>query len=164
MNQVKTMGQNLDFANIKDSFSKNYTKIKNVQISCIGNKEMSTTRTRTPFSKGEDNKLIQLVNLFGVENKNVWHIIAKHMDNRTVRQCRERYQLYLSEGFKKKEKWTTEEDDILLAKYSILGPKWKEMEKYLQGRNSYSIRNRYISLNRKKKKNINNYQNVNRYK
>lgn len=109
-------------------------------------------RTRCPFSKEEDKLLLELVNLFGIENKNNWHIIAFHMNGRSVRQCRERYQLFLSEEVRKKEKWTKEEDEILLSKYQILGPHWKKMEEFFNGRTSYNIKNRFISLNRKKRK------------
>lgn len=110
-------------------------------------------RTRFPFSLKEDQLLMQLVKQFGIDDKINWYIIAMHIEGRTARQCRERYQLFLSDGIKRKEKWTKEEDEILLEKYSILGPKWKKMEKYFQGRTSYSIKNRFISL---KKQNIKN--------
>lgn len=118
-------------------------------------------RTRFPFSLREDQLLIQLVKQFGIDDKINWYIIAMHIEGRTARQCRERYQLFLSDGIKRKEKWTKEEDEILLEKYSILGPKWKKMEKYFQGRTSYSIKNRFISLKKQKiKTELNKPQNT----
>ena len=70
------------------------------------------------------------------------------MKGRNARQCRERYKLFLSDGIKKKVKWTKEEDDILLSKYACFGPHWKMMEKFFIGRTSYNIKNRYASLQR----------------
>ena len=46
----------------------------------------------------------------------------------------------------KKEKWTEEDNNLLLSKYAIYGSKWKEMESYFKGRASYSIRNGYSFL------------------
>lgn len=130
--------------------------IKNTQIKTIdyNNKDIVKTRTRAPFNPVEDFQLIQLVKQFGNENKHTWHLIANQMKGRSARQCRERYQLYLTDKIKKNKKWEKEEDEILLSKYSILGPKWKKMEEYLKGRNSYSIKNRFISLSRKMKKEL----------
>lgn len=138
-----------DMQDASRSVSTNNQQIKSSPINQIDKKSKSKRRTRIPFNIVEDNLLLQLVDQYGIDKKKNWYLIAEHLEGRTARQCRERYQLYLSEGVKKKVKWTKEEDDILLSKYSILGPKWKEIEKYLQGRNSYSIKNRYISLSKK---------------
>lgn len=107
-------------------------------------------RKRFPFSKEEDNLLLSLVQFYGLQNKGVWNIIASHMKGRNVRQCRERYQLFLSQSVKKGEKWSAEEDQILLSKYEIYGPHWKKYEPFFVGRTSYSIKNRFKSLARPK--------------
>ena len=130
----------------------NFTKkTKKINVSKLDDKEPKN-RTRHPFSKKEDNLLMELVRLYDTSDKNNWYLIAYHMDGRSPRQCRERYQLFLSQGINKKVKWTKDEDDLLLSKYEILGPRWKKMEEYFPGRNSYTIKNRFISLNRKKKR------------
>lgn len=109
-------------------------------------------RTRTPFSKEEDDKLKELVNYYSnIEDNSKWYFIAGQIPGRTARQCRERFQLFLSDGIRRKEKWSKEEDEVLLQQYQILGPHWKAMEKFFIGRTSYSIKNRYISLNRHRK-------------
>lgn len=118
-------------------------------------------RTRFPFSAKEDQLLMQLVKQFGTDDKINWYIIAMHIEGRSARQCRERYQLFLCDGIKRKEKWTKEEDEVLLNKYSVLGPRWKKMEQFFQGRTSYSIKNRFISLIKQKNKNeLNKTQNT----
>ena len=120
---------------------------------CINNYyPLTKKRTRTPFTKEEDNKLKELVQLYScIEDKSKWYFIANQIPDRSARQCRERFQLFLCDGIRRKEKWTKEEDDLLLSKYSIIGPHWKSMEKFFVGRTSYAIKNRYISLNRQKK-------------
>ena len=126
------------------------------------NIDKKETRKRTPFSQLEDYQLKELVKMYGIEKPYVWDLISLYMKGRSARQCRERYKLYLDEGIKRKEKWTNEEDEILLSKYELLGPRWKLMEKFFPGRNSYSIKNRFISLKRKeknKKKSSNNNEN-----
>lgn len=109
-------------------------------------------RTRRPFSKKEDETLLELVGVYGTFDHNCWYAISYHMKDRSPRQCRERYQLFLSNGMKKKIKWTKDEDRLLLSKYETLGPRWKMMESFFDGRNSYSIKNRFVSLNRHKRK------------
>lgn len=68
------------------------------------------------------------------------------MDGRNVRQCRERFQFYLDEKTKNTERWSKEEDEILLSKFNELGPRWKLMEPFFVKRNMYSIKNRYKAL------------------
>ena len=104
-------------------------------------------KKRSPFSINEDQKLISLVEKYG-ENLSAWKCIASNMEGRNARQCRERYKLFLSDEFKKKVKWTKEEDNLLLSKYALYGSQWKSMESYFKGRTSNSIRNRYSCLQR----------------
>lgn len=118
----------------------------------IGKKDVPLKRAH--FSVLEDHQLKELVKLYGTEKPYVWELIASCMKGRSARQCRERYNLFLDEGIKKKEKWTSEEDEILLSKYQLLGPRWKEMEKFFTGRTSYNIKNRYSSLKRKEIKRL----------
>lgn len=51
-------------------------------------------RTRHPFSKIEDIHLLQLVRTY--VDKYIWYLIAYHI------KCRERHQLFLSQGIHKK--------------------------------------------------------------
>lgn len=108
--------------------------------------ENNIPRRRKPFSKQEDSHLLSLVKKYGT---NDWKKISLNMDGRSTRQCRDRYQLYLCETIKKKEKWTFLEDELLLAKYKLLGPQWKLIASFFKGRNMYMIKNRFRSLSKK---------------
>lgn len=129
------------------------TESSNQKNNQLSNKYQVKHRTRLPFSLKEDLLLLKLVKQFETDNNINWYFIANQIEGRSVRQCRERYQLFLSDGIKRKVKWTKEEDELLLAKYSIFGPKWKKMEEFFVGRTSYSIKNRFISLEKERKKN-----------
>lgn len=102
-------------------------------------------RLRIPFSKKEDALLLNLVKMFGESN---WQKIASMMNNRSVRQCRERWQNSLSPKILKKD-WTVDEDKLLLEKYNKFGAHWKLIESFFVGRTSYSLRNRFHSLKKK---------------
>ena len=133
-----------DMLNTKNEINVN----KSNQSSEIAPKRHINHKERKPFSKQEDILLKQLIEEYGVDN---WTEIAAHMKNRSVRQCRERWNNNLSQGISK-EKWTKEEDALILQKYEEFGSRWKIIELYFNGRTSYSIRNRYNSLIRIPKK------------
>lgn len=113
---------------------------------------------RNKFTLEEDKKLIELVdNKDGEIN---WVSIAEQMPNRNARQCRERYQNYLSPNIKKDD-WTEEEDELLLAKLKEFGNKWKMIADILGNRTSQQIKNRYQLLQRRRNRVKNPPQNVN---
>ena len=139
----------------------NYYKTLNQTPIDMNNQNLSQQReikrrTRNPFTKEEDQQILQLVQYFGSNDKNKWYIIASQMKGRSPRQCRERYQLFLSDGVRKNAKWSSEEDELLLSKYQLYGPHWKQLEQFFVGRTSYNIKNRFISLSRRKKPYDNN--------
>ena len=81
-----------------------------------------SNRKRKPkvaFTEKEDQALLALVQQYG--NKD-WTSIAKYMDSRTPRQCRERYNLYLRPDVKNTP-WTEEEDDLLIRLVAQYGSK-----------------------------------------
>ncbi|OHT17038.1 Myb-like DNA-binding domain containing protein [Tritrichomonas foetus] len=100
---------------------------------------IESRQKRMPFKPNEDARLRELVEKYGDMN---WAFVASQMPNRSVRQCRERWQNNLAAGVSKK-KWTKEEDELLNAKYSEFGPRWKFFESFFPGRTSYNIRNRW---------------------
>ncbi|KAK8888346.1 hypothetical protein M9Y10_039414 [Tritrichomonas musculus] len=91
----------LDFFDEKKKWK--VEKNENIQISD------ANARKRCPFSKEEDELLLSLVQYYGLQSKNVWNVIAGQMKNRIVRQCRERYQYFLTNDVKKGIKWSKEE-------------------------------------------------------
>lgn len=146
--QIPLIQSNLDQ---DDQFSCFFTISEDPQQSEIQKTDLKQ-RKRIPFTESEDRKLIELVQIYGIDKKKNWKLIANNMIGRNVRQCRERYNLFLSQNVIKKAKWTKEEEDLLLEKYEILGPHWKKMEVFFKGRNLYSIKNKFISLTKKMNK------------
>ena len=102
-------------------------------------------KARHKFSKEEDSKLLKLVEEFG---EHCWTYVAKYMDGLTPRQCRERYQDYLSPGIKN-QPWTVEEDNLLKQKYSEFGPKWTTIAKFFDARTDVNVKNRWTILNQR---------------
>ncbi|KAK8870710.1 hypothetical protein M9Y10_008597 [Tritrichomonas musculus] len=111
---------------------------------CIPEKEsvVSKPSKRMPFKPEEDQKLRELVEKYGDSN---WNLISSFMPNRSVRQCRERWNNNLSSNILK-DKWSPKEDELLKQKYYEFGPKWKLLEKFFPGRTSYNIRNRWACI------------------
>lgn len=100
---------------------------------------VSDSKKRRKFTGSEDACLLSLVQSMGARE---WNTIAKYMPDRTGRQCRDRYFNYLRPGFTNVS-WTSEEDQILLQQYQIVGPSWSNIEKHLPGRSANSIKNRW---------------------
>lgn len=97
---------------------------------------------RQKFTNEEDQKLLQLVSIFGTHS---WKRIAQHMLTRSTRQCRERYLNYLSPELKNGP-WTHSEDHILLTKVRQFGPCWSKISKFFPTRSDVNIKNRYSLL------------------
>lgn len=105
------------------------------------------------FTKKEDAQLIRLVKKYGVPN---WEEVSRHMQRRTARQCRDRYNNYLSDDFKKGS-WTESEDKIIISLYQKIGPHWLNISKSLPGRSGNDIKNRWHKTLVKR---INNFEKI----
>lgn len=92
------------------------------------------------FSQEEDQKLIELVNLYGENN---WGTITLFMQGRNIRQCRERWKHYLS-PYVSNAPWTEIEDQLLIQKYIEYGPKWKKIAEFFPKRTYINIKNRFL--------------------
>ena len=106
------------------------------------------TQKRNQFTQLEDMKLKSLVNTFGEKN---WETISQHMQNRTARQCRDRYKYYLA-PFINSEPWTYEEELKLEVLVSVFGKKWCIIRRYFNGRTEINLRCHYSLLERRKEK------------
>lgn len=106
------------------------------------------------FTKEEDEKLYSLVEKYG---ENEWALISSHMENRNPRQCRERWKNCLNPKFST-NKWTKEEDNLLLEKFKEIGNHWNKITQYFPNRSMYSVRNRIIKINKNIIYNRNAYQ------
>jgi hypothetical protein len=102
---------------------------------------------RIPFTQDEDTNLRKLVQLFGV---NHWNAISSFMNNRSPRQCKERYQNYLSPEIQNLP-WTPEEVSKLMFLVTIYGSKWKYLTSHFPGRSENNLKNNWNSFSISKK-------------
>ena len=100
---------------------------------------------RTHFTPEEDEKLKELVHRHGT---NSWIVVAANLPSRTARQCRERYNMYLSPNVDKSP-WTSEEDRLLLRKVQEFGSKWAKIRGWFGNRTVNNIKNRWNTVIRR---------------
>lgn len=106
---------------------------------------------KSKFTPEEDNLLKQLVSKFG---ENDWNRVSELMPHRNVRQCKERWTNYLSPKVCN-DPWTEEDDALLLQKYNEYGAKWVRIALCFPNRTDSNVKNRYLVLSRRSKKNDN---------
>ena len=94
------------------------------------------------FTEYEDNCLRCLVQQYGTKD---WVIISKIIGNKTPRECKDRWEGYLNPKINNRS-WTLEEDMLLAQKFGELGPKWKRIACFFNGRSDCSVRNRWNYL------------------
>ena len=122
--------------------------LQNSHAAVQNNAAQKPTISRRKFSHEEDEKLKSFVDTFG---ENDWHNIATHMGNRNARQCRERWKHYLSPNVSTGP-WTESEDQLLNEKYNEFGPQWSRISKFFPNRTDITVKNRWISLHGKSRK------------
>jgi hypothetical protein len=103
---------------------------------------------KAKFTRNEDLRLCELVETIGMTN---WPKIASLMPDRNARQCRERYRNYLDPDLRW-DRWTPEEDKLLIAKFRDLGPRWNTIGQFFVNRSDNALRNRWQQLSRRKMK------------
>lgn len=99
---------------------------------------MSRVQKR-PFTFDEDRQLLQLICIHGAHN---WAEVASHLENRTPKQCRERWVGHLNPSINKGP-WTYDEDLTIAIKHKELGNKWAEIARHLPGRTDTLVKNRW---------------------
>lgn len=97
---------------------------------------------RRRFSKEDDAILLEAVEELGTED---FHLIQERLPHWSIRQLKDRYRNYLNPDLNQSE-WTPEEDSLLIALYSQIGPKWAQMVPRFQHRSGVNIKNRHAIL------------------
>lgn len=100
----------------------------------------------------EDDRLTNEINAFldvGAEVN--WSIVAKCIEGRTAKQCRERWRCNLDPQINKNE-WSVEEDMLIINLQRELGNRWALLAKSLPGRTENAIKTRFRSLQRSNKR------------
>jgi hypothetical protein len=103
---------------------------------------------KAKFTTEEDVLLRKLVFQFG---EDAWPQVAQHMRNRNSRQCKERWNNYLSPNISTAP-WTPEEDGLLQQKIRELGQKWVQIATFFPTRTDVNVKNRFNLLSRRSKR------------
>ncbi|XP_019447483.1 PREDICTED: myb-related protein 3R-1-like isoform X2 [Lupinus angustifolius] len=123
-----------------------FTNRTDVQCLHRWQKVLNPELIKGPWSKEEDEVIIELVNKYGPKK---WSTIAQHLPGRIGKQCRERWHNHLNPAINK-EAWTQEEELALIHAHQIYGNKWAELTKFLPGRTDNAIKNHWHSSVKKK--------------
>ena len=116
--------------------------LKNCQIHfffIMSNNKKQAPTFRRMFTTEEDELIKHLVEVEGIRN---WAQIAEKIEDRTPKQCKDRYNNYLSPGIKNLP-WTQAEDQLLLQKVKEFGHKWTKIVNFFPGRGSNNLKNRW---------------------
>ena len=106
----------------------------------------SKPHPKAKFTKEEDAMLSSIVSQ--MNGKIYWQEVSNQMPGRNQRQCKERWENYLSPNVNRTP-FTPNEDILLLEKFNEYGTKWVLISKFFNNRSDTSIKSRYLVLKRR---------------
>lgn len=113
---------------VKEHGGKNWKKIAQrlgggrTDVQCLHRwqKVLRPGLVKGPWTPEEDETVVRLVEIHGTKK---WSHIARQLNGRLGKQCRERWYNHLDPNINKGE-WTDDEDRILMGAHDELGNKW----------------------------------------
>ncbi|GAB5371938.1 hypothetical protein AAMO2058_001623100 [Amorphochlora amoebiformis] len=116
---------------------------KKSDVQCLHRwrKVLDPSIKKGPWTAQEDKLIMLGIQTYG-EGK--WSDIAKKIQGRLGKQCRERWMNHLDPSIRK-DPFTAEEDNKIIELHAVYGTQWTRIRKDLPGRTDNAIKNRFYS-------------------
>lgn len=105
---------------------------------------------KSKFTPEEDTKLSDLVREYGSDD---WPQIARLMPGRNARQCKDRWNNFLSPAVVNGP-WTEEEEATLCTRFAMLGNSWKLIATFFPGRTEINVKSHWQMMQRRIKREL----------